>query len=182
MKADLKARKWMHSLERHFNAGLRLNNLHRKSFFSFDVVVVQKPISYYVKPSQSMRMCDHCLANKTHSDTLMYYKNFSSSAAWPCTSITSEMYLQMGRQISCWQVVPGWSLTSSGFDLMHNLFLGTARDLLASSIKVLIQRNVYSHVPTTEPDALLGFLQEEMIQECSLHGPLGCHLFGFYCK
>ena len=123
---------------------------------------------------QQMRICDCCLAeNGAHVDQSMNFKNFGPDKAWPLTRINHRMYVAMPGELSPWRVVPGWSLESNTFDFMHNLYLGSGRDLLASTFKALIQRGVYSHLPETDMDSILAFLQEEMIRDCSMLGFLG---------
>ena len=107
----------------------------------------------------------------------MNFKNFGHDKSWPLTRISHRMYVAMPGELSPWRVVPGWSLESSTFDFMHNLYLGSGRDLLASTFKVLIQRGVYSHLPFLEMDSILAFLQEEMIRDCSMLGFLGVICF-----
>ena len=81
--------------------------------------------------------------------------------------------MAMPGQLSPWSAVPGWTLESTTFDFMHNLYLGTGRDLIGSTFKILIRRGAYSHLPFTDMDSILAFLQEEMVNECSQSGPLG---------
>lgn len=121
-----------------------------------------------------LRMCDSCLAESgTKCDPSMHYKNFTPGAAWPLTMVTNDMYHNMPGVLSPWRHLPGWTLESTSFDFMHNLFLGTGRDLVASAIKVLIRQGIYSHVPATDMDSILAFLQEEMICDCSKWGCFG---------
>eukprot|EP00435_Cladocopium_sp_Y103_P011382 s2437_g3.t1 len=138
MKADLKARRWLHGFGRYYKAGW---------------------------------MCDSCLAQSgTKCDPRMHYKNFGDSKAWPLTAISHKMYMAMPGQLSPWSVVPGWTLESTTFDFMHNLYLGTGRDLIGSTFKTLIRRGAYSHLPFTDMDSILGFLQEEMVNDCAQSG------------
>lgn len=92
---------------------------------------------------------------------------------WPLTMVTNDMYHNMPGVLSPWRHLPGWTLESTSFDFMRNLFLGTGRDLVASAIKVLIRQGIYSHVPATDMDSILAFLQEEMICDCSKWGCFG---------
>lgn len=113
------------------------------------------------------RICDCCLASGlAKSDKRLHYKNFTSSAAWPLTRINHQMYLQMPGRISVWNTIPGWTLESATFDWMHNLFLGSGRDLIGSTFKTLIRRGAYSHLPVQDMDTVLAILQEEMIHDC----------------
>ena len=123
-------------------------------------------------------MCDSCLAESgTKCDPSMHYKNITPGAAWPLTMVSNDMYHQMPGVLSPWRHLPGWTLESTSFDFMHNLFLGTGRDLVASAFKVMIRHGVYSHVPATDMDSILAFLQEEMISDCSKWGCFGANIF-----
>ena len=119
-------------------------------------------------------MCDSCLAESgTKCDHRMHYKNFGNSKAWPLTAVSHKMYMAMPGQLSPWSGVPGWTLESTTFDFMHNLYLGTGRDLIGSTFKILLRRGAYSHLPFTDTDSILAFLQEEMVNDCAQSGPLG---------
>lgn len=121
-----------------------------------------------------LRMCDMCLAESgSKCDPSMHYKNFGPDSAWPLSFVDSSMYTKMPGTLSVWRVVPGWSLESTGFDFMHNLYLGTGRDLVGSTFKILIRQGVYSHLPSADMDYVLAFLQEEMINDCKRYGCFG---------
>lgn len=112
-------------------------------------------------------MCDSCLAcSGTKCDERMHYKNFGPGKAWDHTLINHSMYLSMPGELSPWSTVPGWSLESTTFDFMHNLYLGTGRDLVGSTFKCLIWRGAYSHLPMTDMNSILAVMQEEMVHEC----------------
>ena len=121
-----------------------------------------------------IRMCDSCRAcSGTKCDERMHYKNFGPGKAWDHTLINHSMYLSMPGELSPWSTVPGWTLESTAFDFMHNLYLGTGRDLVGSTFKCLIWRGAYSHVPMTDMNSILAFMQEEMVHECRQCGPHG---------
>ena len=123
-------------------------------------------------------MCDSCLAvGGTNTDEQMHYKNFGPSKAWELTLVTHDMYTAMPGRKSVWSVVPGWTLPTATYDLMHMVFLGTARDLVASALRTLIWRDAYSHLPMQDMDLLLGVIQEEMVHECCSCGSFGCTYF-----
>lgn len=132
-------------------------------------------ICFFVFSWAYPRMCDMCLAQQgKYCDPAMHYKNFNpNTMAWPLTCISNNMYHAMPGELSPWRVVPGWSLDSTSFDFMHNVFLGTGRDLVESSLYVLIRQGVYSHLPSNDMDYILAFLQEEMRHDCSACGFFG---------
>lgn len=125
----------------------------------------------FLKPP---RICDSCLASSTTKcDQRMHFKNFGPSQAWSLTEISHEQYLAMPGQISVWRSVPGWTLESCVFDWMHNVYLGHGRDLVGSTLKVLIEKSVYDHLRLESVDAILAYIQEEMVTDCSRFGFLG---------
>ena len=89
------------------------------------------------------------------------------------TEISQEQYLAMPGPISVWKSVPGWTLESCVYDWMHNVYLGHGRDLVGSTLKVLIEKSIYGHVRLGSVDATLAYIQEEMVVDCSRFGLLG---------
>lgn len=123
------------------------------------------------------RICDRCMAQtgKYCTDALNY-RNFGKDAAWPMTQINHETYLSLdARNLSPWSVVDGWRIETVGFDILHNLFLGTARDLIASSIRTFISYGVYPEFEGHDLDTILDFIHREMHQACAEHGFLPCN-------
>ena len=93
----------------------------------------------------------------------MNYRNFGSDAAWPLTGIDHQTYLHMdSANISPWSLIEGWEIETVSFDLLHNLFLGTARDIIGSGVRTLIHRGIYSHVGSDDLDLILDAVHREM--------------------
>ncbi|CAK9041685.1 Uncharacterized protein SCF082_LOCUS24047 [Durusdinium trenchii] len=99
----------------------------------------------------------------------MNYRNISDSAAWPHTVIDHHTYLRLDETISPWACIEGFQIENVSFDILHNLFLGTARDLVASAISVLIRQHVYDHVEGNA-ESILGYIQREMARDCKSFG------------
>ena len=122
---------------------------------------------FYSNPNLEIRMCDSCLARKgVNCPDEMNYKNITSTNAWELTRISDADYLHMEPKISEWEQVPGWTLSTCMFDLMHNCFLGTARDFVAGGIRCLISCGRFSSLEEVHKD---------MIQTCSARGFLDQH-------
>lgn len=100
----------------------------------------------------------------------MNFRNFTDSAAWPHTILTHEMFTAMGGH-SDWEVMPGFRLETVSFDLMHNIYLGEARDIVASVLRVLIDAGLYMDV-SCETDKVLLHIQREIAKDCKDHGSL----------
>lgn len=75
-----------------------------------------------------------------------------------------ETYLALEAKPSDWTCVPGFRLETVMYDLTHNVFLGTARDLIGSAIRRLLDAGWFGSLD----DA-----QANMFATCSEHGILG---------
>lgn len=63
----------------------------------------------------------------------MDYRNIGPSAAWPLTEIDDAFYRKLdAHSLSPWLQMDGFNFGCVSYDWMHNIFLGTARDLVAS--------------------------------------------------
>ena len=110
----------------------------------------------------------------------MNYRNISDSAAWPHTVIDHHTYLRLDETISPWACIEGFQIENVSFDILRNLFLGTARDLVASAISVLIRQHVYDHVEGNA-ESILGYIQREMARDCKSFGSLSSNSALFSC-
>ena len=90
-------------------------------------------------------VCDRCLACqpgcKKSLDLCSFY-NFDANAGYKCTYFSHEGYMRTCGTPSPWAQVPGWTLHCAFFDLMHTVFLGTARLLLASAVHTLFKNGL----------------------------------------
>ena len=81
-------------------------------------------------------ICEQCLASKISktTDDRMCYKDFRLESPRWMTRINHDTYMRTTppRAISPWHIIPGWSLESCLHDIMHVVYLGTGRDLVAS--------------------------------------------------
>ena len=57
----------------------------------------------------------------------MNFKDMRETAAYRLAPIDHNTYLATANVLSPWRAVPGWTLESNVFDIMHNLFLGTGK-------------------------------------------------------
>lgn len=55
------------------------------------------------------------------------------------------------------------------FDLLHNIYLGTGRDLVASGMLTLIEQGVYDDTGLTELDDILCHIQQRIDAKCRAH-------------
>lgn len=118
----------------------------------------------------NFRMCDSCLAQKgVHSPEALNYKNFTSTSAWQFTRVSHEDYVRMEPRVSAWATVPGWQLDTVMFDLMHNCYLGTARDFIAGGIRCLLACNAFDNLMEVHRD---------LVKVCRDHGWLDYNTIG----
>ena len=84
----------------------------------------------------STYICEACLATQAfpRAPTALLYTDFSDNALYRQTLIQHDDYLSGEATLSAWCVVPGFRLETVWHDLMHVVFLGTARDSVASCI------------------------------------------------
>ena len=115
-------------------------------------------------------MCDSCLAACGQGcPDGMNYKNTSDHAAWRETMIDHRQYLAMPGPHSVWRCVPGWKLETLAFDLMHNIYLGTGRDLVASAIRTLVRQGVYTHV-SDNMETVFDHIHKEVLRDTKAYG------------
>ena len=66
--------------------------------------------------------------------------------------------------------MPGFNFLAISFDWMHNVYLGTGRDLCASGIMVLIEKGLVGDVEGVEMDEALSRVHRRMRDVCRQHG------------
>ena len=72
------------------------------------------------------------------------YRNITETSAWQLTGITHSMYQQMDESsLSPWSKCTGFNFEMLTYDWMHSVYLGTARDLVASGILSKSRINIF---------------------------------------
>lgn len=80
------------------------------------------------------------------------------------------MYTRLDAgSLSSWMSMPGFRLESITFDWLHNIYLGTARDICASGILTLVKKDVFP-VGSRDMDQILAFVHREIRSTCKAHG------------
>lgn len=79
-------------------------------------------------------MCDQCMSQNPTAKSMreMWFFDFREDSPRYLTYISDSTYRSTATTISPWAGVQGWSLRSCFFDLLHILYLGVARDLVAN--------------------------------------------------
>lgn len=101
------------------------------------MVPISPDVSFFLAPlMQPARLCDRCMAMQgQHCPHELDYRNITRTAAWPLTEITDAMYkIKEVNSLSPWMCMKGFHFHQIGYDWMHQTFLGTSRDLVASGI------------------------------------------------
>ena len=78
--------------------------------------------------------------------------------------ITHETYLRIERKLSPFRGILGWRLESIWGDLMHDLYLGSAGEAIASGLVELLEAGLLVQADCTN---LLYFLEEGPTQRAS---------------
>ena len=73
----------------------------------------------------------------------MNYKNMAANAPYRLSHLNHETYAAIATEVSPWSSIPGWRLENNVFDFMHNCFLGTGKDFVASAIRLLLERGAF---------------------------------------
>ncbi|CAL1142427.1 unnamed protein product [Cladocopium goreaui] len=118
--------------------------------------------------------CDRCLALQgDNCPSELDYRNVGPSAAWNLTTITDETYRVLDRgSLSPWAQVPGFHFLTISHDWLHHVYLGTARDLCASGILVLIQHGRFTAEAqgASDMEEILASVHASMRKTCTEHG------------
>lgn len=123
------------------------------------------------------RLCDSCLALKgKHCPDNLNYRNFGDDACWQHTILDHQTYLALPGEKSPWRFVEGWRLETICFDWLHNVYLGVARDFVASGIYLFIRQGMYNHLNLDDMDELLGHIQMDIEKTCKDYKLLAFYL------
>ena len=119
------------------------------------------------------RCCDRCNAIQlfTSQHHPFTYKNTSKTAPYASTCKDHDDYINSTKQVSAWACVPGWQFETVSFDMMHLVFLGTAKNHIPSCLKILKLWGYYYDVGDSD-DAFLKIASFEMKQDCKEHKQL----------
>ena len=154
-------------------AGQTLANGHKLCYVAFKAdLKARKECHYFFRYFKRRLCCDRCLAVQGGSAEPLTYKDMGAGAAHLYTPVSHEVYLRTAQKISPWSAVEGWRLENTAFDFMHNVYLGTARGHIPSTLKAL-QLLGYWHAPGQTDDVFLKRVTVEMRDTCKRSGPLG---------
>lgn len=116
------------------------------------------------------KLCDRCAALQPQDNRplLFTYKNMAVDAPYAGTCKDHSEYLRTARKRTPWLAVPGFQFETISFDIMHLIYLGTAKNHIPSCLKIL--RRWGCHYEPNESDAeFLKRVGLEMKQDCKEH-------------
>lgn len=115
------------------------------------------------------QICEGCLAERPNKngDPSLVFKNFYEGAAHTLTHFTRIEYLRTSEFESPWEDMPGFDVRNCFRDPMHIIFLGTAKDLLASCLGYWC-RNGYIEGPNIQQQLRLVSVKQK--QYCKAAG------------
>lgn len=101
----------------------------------------------------------------------MLYTDFRPDRPRHLTTINDQTYRATAPKVSPWHVVEGWTLGTAFWDIMHVLYLGTARDLIPSLLGDFAEKNMLGD-PTRSLDEQLRTFSVEMNRVFKANGSL----------
>ena len=106
-------------------------------------------------------------------DPMLSYRDFRPDRARHLTVVDDRTYRRTCSEISPWSVIPGWKLPTALHDIMHVVFLGTARDLKPSLLAEFVDHGCLGDDATTLNYRLRAF-SIEMHKAFRAEGNLFC--------
>ena len=90
--------------------------------------------NFFSRYYQCRLLCEQCLSEKptARAEPLMNYQNFKPNSPRYLTYISDGTYRRTAEKLSPWVCMPGWSLRSCFYDIMHTIYLGIGRDLISN--------------------------------------------------
>lgn len=118
-------------------AGKRLADGWHFAYFGFKAdAKARKECHFFERSYQCNKICEECLAERSnkHGDPLMLFKNFFDGAAYWMTLLSHSDYVRSSTTPSPWLAMPGFHFKTAFRDPMHTIYLGTAKEMLASCL------------------------------------------------
>ncbi len=108
-------------------------------------------------------VCDGCFAKR--DDGPLSYRNLTTRAPWRDTLVVHESYIATEPHVSPWSVVRGWALENTYRDLTHNVYLGIARDVVATCMVEFLEEGLLG---PGQANAVLARLMTDCRDWCGL--------------
>lgn len=153
-------------------AGLEFGNGYRLAYHGFKAdAKAKKECRVFERSYMHNKVCEACMAEKPTSknhDSLLTYKDFYPNAAHLLTELNHRDYLVSSTRISPWEPMPGFDFRTCFRDPMHTIFLGTAKEFLASCLGYWSRRGCLTGPDLQEQLRWVSQRQKECCAEAGL--------------
>lgn len=147
--------------------------LFRMAYFGFKAdCKARKETHRFNRSYMRSKICETCLAERPnqHGDPLLTFKNFYPDAPHLMTQLNHREFLESSDRLSPWNDLPGFHVKSLFRDPMHTVYLGTAKEILASCIGYWCRENM---VPGNSLEEKLRWISSEQKEVCHRAGLRG---------
>lgn len=129
----------------------------------------RKECHRFTRSYQHNQICECCLAERPNKngDPRLSFKNFFPGAAHAMTVLSHQEYVRTSSTLSPWLGMPGFHVKTRFRDPMHTIFLGSAKELIASCLGYWC-RNGF--IPGSDLDEQLREVSRMQKEECKNHG------------
>lgn len=160
--------------------GLRLESANKEiaegyrfAYFGFKAdAKARKECHQFDRSYQHTQICETCLAEKpcVNGNPDMNYKDFFNTAPHLMTGLSHMDYVSISNQVTPWIHMPGFNVKTCFRDPMHTIFLGTAKELLASTLGYWSKSGLLEGTSLGEQLRWFSHLQHKCCKENGLKG------------
>ena len=126
-------------------------------------------------------ICELCVAQKCakSGNPDMRYDDFRLDRQRHLTRIDDATYRRTTSTISPYHVIPGWNLGSCLHDILHILYLGTARDLISCLLATWLDHGLLGgpHMSLADKLRQLSLEMHAEFRRQKIHGGMAPHMF-----
>lgn len=79
-------------------------------------------------------ICEECMASRPKANPALSFKDFSANAPHLLTHLSHSDYVRTATAVTAWNQMKGFHYKTVFRDPMHTVFLGTAKEVLASCV------------------------------------------------
>ena len=154
-------------------AGKTLASGYHFAYFGFKAdAKARKECHRYDRTYGHNKICECCFAERPNKDgdPLLTFKNFYPNAAHMMTELSHSEYLQSSATHSPWENMPGFHVKSCFRDPMHTIFLGTAKEIIASCLGYWCRNGYILGNDLHEQLRAISRKQKEDCKAAGLHG------------
>ena len=145
----------------------------RFAYFGFKAdAKARKECHQFDRSYQHTQICETCLAEKpsVNGNPYMNYKDFFNTAPHLMTGLSHTDYVSISNQVTPWINMPGFNVKTCFRDPMHTIFLGTAEEVLASTLGYWSKSGLLEGTSLGEQLRWFSHLQHKCCKENGLKG------------